>query len=197
MLGVMVSVVVAGFFSAGASAKPCSEIRSFDFRNATIRVGVADENPKGPRGMADSFHLQNGSELIYDEFGSLKSENPEWGVDLVDDRVVHPDPSTRLRVIVLVDDHLGGTGTWTYVLAFDCQRGNLVRLFQYSGEGVGLKRLTDQTIELDQSIWRPTDAHCCPSQDADLAYRWIATLHRFRRVANVLKNGDETPSNKK
>ena len=85
-------------------------------------------------------------------------------------RVVHPDPSTWLRVD---RSRQGSPGqeqcTWDYILAFGCIHGNLVRLFHYSSEGVSLKHLDDQSLQIYQSIWDPDDAHCCPAGHIELS----------------------------
>lgn len=78
-------------------------------------------------------------------------------------------------------NHLTGTGDWRYVMAFHCQQGSLVSLLQYGSEGVELKHLSEQTLILDQAIWKKDDPHCCPSGHTILAYHWNATRHRYEK----------------
>lgn len=176
-------------FSNAAWPQTCADVRQIDFRNATIHIGSLDANERktefdGPAPSPDLFRLHNGVALI-----NQGSSTPDWQVDLVADRVVHPDPSTWLRVVVLDKDHLTGTGTWDFILAFGCSHGSLVRLFQYSSEGVSLKHLDDQNLLIYQAIWKPEDAHCCPGSHIELSYQWSPRQHRYRRVAAVPGDG--------
>lgn len=179
-----------------ADAQACKDIRTFDFKNTTIHVGPNDQNKlpptiegpnasafNGPADAPDSFRLRDGTGLIYDDPNS--AETLEWRVDLISDRLVHPDPSIWLRVIYLDRDHLAGTGTWYYVMAFACEKGRLVREFQFSSLGLLLKHLDDQTIQLDQEIWEPEDAHVDPSKHRVLTYHWNAQEHRYRRMTTA------------
>lgn len=179
-----------------AQGQACSDIKRFDFKNAIIQVGSTDDNElptlyNASRAEALTFHLKDGVAETYD--GSpLESGVPDWRAELLQDRQAHPEPSTWIRVIVLEDNHLTGTGTWHYVLAFGCNTGRLARLFQFTAEGVSLGHLDDQTLELHQGIWTATDSHADPSRQRVLTYKWNAQQHRYRRVATV--SGDDAKS---
>jgi hypothetical protein len=155
MLRTWLVMFVLSAFSIPAWTQICADVQSFDFRNATIQTASHDE---GSHRGAESFHLRKGVAFISDDPDSLKFH--DWRVDLLVDRTVHPDSSTWVRVIVLVKDHLTGTGTWSYVMAFGCQKGSLVRIFEYSSEAVELKHLDDEKLELDQAALNPKDVHC-------------------------------------
>jgi hypothetical protein len=171
-------------FSNSAWAQRCVDVRHFDFKNATIYTAPYDE---GSHTGADSFRLRDGTAFLSED--PLSSKSHDWQVDLLDDREVHPDPTTWLHVIVLDRDHLTGTGTWYYVMAFSCNNGRLIRRFQYSSEGVSLEHLDDQTLQLYQAIWAPTDSHASPSKHQELVYKWNAKEHRYRRVSTISGKG--------
>jgi hypothetical protein len=172
-------VVVLGLISGAVRAQTCGDIRSFDFRNASIPIAAKDEGgSSGP----DLFRLQNGRGFSSGDPDSAQSH--DWQLDLVTDRLEQPDHLTWIRVIVVNKDHLTGTGSWQYVMAFDCQHGSLVSLFQYGSEGVELKRLSEETLVLYQAIWKKGDPHCCPSGHTVLAYRWNPSRHRYERASS-------------
>lgn len=180
-----VSVVL--FLANFAHAQACKDIRTFDFKNTTIHIGLHDQNElrssdfNGPADAPESFRLRDGKGFIYDDPDSARSL--EWQIDLISDRLVHPDPSTWIGVVYLDRDHVAGTGTWFYVLAFSCEQGHLVRKFQFSSEGLLLKHADDQAIQLDQEIWEPNDSHVDPSKHRLVTFHWNSQEHRYRRTA--------------
>ncbi len=101
------------------------------------------------------------------------------------DREAHPEPTIWIRVIELEDDHLTGTGTWHYLLAFSCEKGHLARKFQFSAEGVFLEHLDDQTLKLGQGIWTPTDSPADPSRRRELTYKWNTRVHQYRLISKT------------
>ena len=167
---------ILGSISGAVRAQTCSNVRSFDFRNASIPIAAQDD---GGSSGADFFRLQDGRGFSSDDPDSAQSH--DWQLDLVADRLEHPDPSTWIRIIVVDKDHLTGTGDWHYVMAFDCQHGSLVSLFQYGSEGVELKHLSERTLILYQEVWKKDDPHCCPSGHTILAYHWNAARHRYEK----------------
>jgi hypothetical protein len=171
--------IVLGTLLGHARAQECSSIQQFDFRNATIPMAASDE---GSRSGPATFHLQQGVGFLSDD--PIAPQSHDWRIDLLLDRLEHPDPSTWVRVIVLDKDHLTGTGDWRYILAFDCRNGSLASLFQYAAEGVTLKHLSAQTLDLYQAVWAKEDPHCCPSRHMELVYRWNALRHRYVHVSS-------------
>lgn len=167
--------IILSLISIAAGAQTCSSIRNFNFRNSDIPIAARDAS--GVSSGPELFRLQNGTGFVSDD-----SDNPQshdWGLNLLADRLEHPDPSTWIRVVVVDKNHLTGTGDWQYVIAFDCKGGSLTSLFQFGQEGVMLKDVTDQTLELYQAIWDKDDAHCCPSRHMDLKYKWSPLRQRY------------------
>jgi len=173
-------------------AQDCADIRHVDLKNATIHVGAHDQNDlqdlfNASRRDSRTFRLRNGVGLTYD--ASVDSKTPDWRTELVMNREVHPEPSIWIRVIGLEDVHMTGTGTWFYILALGCEKGHLVRKFQFSSEAVELKYLDNQTLQLTQGIWSPTDDHADPSGHRELTYKWDAGVHRYRLAPTISGNG--------
>lgn len=189
-------LVLLAFCLATNSARTqtCADVRSFDFRDAAIFTGPAGPNEAhalidGAAPTPDVIALHNGVALVSDDPGAPPSAPPDWRIQLLTNRKLQPDPATWLRVVVLEADHLTGTGAWEFVLALNCDQGHLVRVFQYSAEGVSLKHLDRETLQLYQALWKPEDPHCCPSSHLDLVYAWDPQQHRYRRASAVPGNG--------
>ena len=167
-----------------AEAQPCTDVKHLDPRNATMRIGGHTD---GGSGAEYSISLHNGVDFLSDDPASPDAH--DWKVDLISDRVEHPDPATWTRVIVLDRNHLTGTGNWRYILVFGCDKGSLVLLFQYAAEGVTLEHTHGPTLRLYQAEWKTSDAHCCPSQHAELVYEWDVDGHRYRRKESIRGDG--------
>lgn len=188
--------------TTSAWAQACLDVRSVDFRNAAIHTGQNDERDaqavvNGAVPAPDSFQLQHGVALVHDDPAAPVSSPPDWRVELTADRKIHADASTWVRVIVLEEVHLTGTGTWEVILAFACDQGRLVRLLQYGADGVILKHLDAARLELYQALWKPSDAACCPSRHVELTYAWNEQDHRYRRARAAVGDGfDATPDEK-
>jgi hypothetical protein len=185
-------MLVFCLLSISAQSQACSNVRHFDFKNVTIHTAPSDD---GSRQGSETFHLRDGITFISDDPDSLESH--DWKVELLEDHAVHPDPLTWIRVIVLERDHLTGTGTWHYILAFSCQEGHLVRLFQYSSTGVNLMHLDDQSLQLYQAIRAPTDSYANPSRHSVLSYKWNAKEHRYLRADPVARDDSKSKPDEK
>lgn len=187
--------------SNSAWPQACADIRRFDFNNVNIHVGLSDRNElrtlyNDPRGLALTFRLRNGVALTYDDPFS-KSKTLDWQAELDTNREVHPEPSVWIRVIKFEDVHVTGTGTWHYIMAFGCDKGHLVRKFQFTAEGVYLKHLDDETLQLYQGIWTPTDSHADPSRHRELTYKWDVRVHQYRLAAPFpVISGERMPGKK-
>jgi hypothetical protein len=193
-----VGIILFVAFSASVRSQSCTDIRRFDFRNSTIHVGESDTNElqalyNAPRGLALTFYLRDGVGLTYD-FPQSNPKAPDWRAELTTDREAHPEPKLWIRVIELVDDHLTGTGTWRYVLAFSCENGHLIRKFQFSAEGVFLEHLDDKTLQLGQGIWVPSDSHADPSHRRTLTFKWNVRLHQYS-LSSETRQADAKPAN--
>jgi hypothetical protein len=183
--------ILLSLASGTARAQACRDIRQFNFKNAAIPIAAPDD---GGRSGPDLFHLHDGAGFLSDDPDSAQSH--DWGLQLIADRLAHPDPSTWIRVIVVDKDHLTGTGDWRYVMVFGCRNGSLVSIFQYGSEGVELKHLSDQRLDLYQAVWTKDDAHCCPSRHVDIVYRWDTQQHRYRKAISVSGPGSTPRSDK-
>ncbi len=180
MMGWRAGLIAAGFcaFSGVGLAQTCADVKTFDFRNATIEVAARDD---GGHAGVDSFHLRDGVAFTSDDPDSPDAH--DWRVNVVLDRTVHPEAQTWLRVLVLEKDHLTGSGSWYYVLAFGCRNGKVSRVFQYVSLNVSLQHLDDAEIDLHQAVRLPGDSQAEPSWHCDLVYRWSAAEHRYIRAA--------------
>jgi hypothetical protein len=186
MLRLIIFAMAFCFFTNSVSGQACTDIRQFDFKNAIIRSNVQDENElttlfNEANPSEFWFHMRNGIAFIPDTPSDIESQ--EWRAELVVDRVVHPDSSSWVRLLVIDETHLKGPGDWRYVTAFVCQKGRIEPLFKFSAEGITLKHLDAATLLLYQAIWAPTDAHCCPGRHREVLYGWDEHAHRYRRVS--------------
>lgn len=193
MLRPLVVLLAFGLTAKIAWTQTCVDVRAVDFRNAAIRTGAADANEAGllfggAAPLTDGFELRRGVALLRDDPEAAGSA-PDWRVELVTDRKIHAGADTWVRVLLLEENHLSGTGMWEVVLAYACERGKLVRLFQFSGEGVSLMHLDAEKLQLYQALWKPSDPHCCPSRHVELTYAWDAETHRYRRGGAVVRDG--------
>lgn len=170
-----------------AQAQACNDVQRFDFTNARIQIAARDEG--GQSGPA-VFRLHQGMAYISDNPASPQSR--DWSVNLIVNRLMNPDPPTWIRVIVVDKNHLTGTGDWHYIIAFDCRKGSLHRIFQYGSEGVRLKHVDGRELQLYQAVWARNDAHCCPTMHADLLYKWNPREQRFDRTASASRRGFES-----
>lgn len=169
------TTVIFSLMSIAAGAQTCSSIKQFNFRNS--QIPIAAQYAGGVRSGPELFRLQDGAGFVSDDPDNPQSH--DWSLDLLTDRLEHPDPATWVRVVVVDKSHLTGTGDWHYVMAFGCKDGFLTSLFQVGHEGLMLQHVTDQTLELYEMIWDKGDAHCCPSRHMDLIYKWSPQRHRY------------------
>jgi hypothetical protein len=111
-------------------------------------------------------------------------DKPDWETKIEKDVLVNPKGSQGVRVIVLGKNHLLGTGFFFYVFAFDCHEGGVRKLFEASGEGVNLARVTASELTLAVGIWRPKDSHADPSIRLTVLYRWSPEAQEFVRLTS-------------
>lgn len=181
----MLLVLIVAFLApCFAPAQGCDDVRRFDFRNANIKVAATDD---GGHSGGGAFQFHDGVAYLSD--GPDWPQSHDWRVELVLDRVMHPDSSDWIRVIVLEKNHLTGTGDWHYIMAFTCRNGSLIRLFQYGSEGVTLEHLGSQQLALYQAAWTSDDARCCPTRHAEILYDWNARKHRFDHASSIVGQG--------
>ena len=192
MLGRILCVGFVAALAVRVTAQPCTDVRKFDFKNSDLRIGGQSAES---RELDHSIGLHNGTGFVSDDPTSKGSG--DWEITIRVDRVVRQNSSTWVRVFVLDQNHLTGTGDWRSVLVFGCANGSLVRLFQYASEGVALEHTDGRTIRLYQGQWKRSDAHCCPSRHFELVYEWDVGERRYRRKAFISGDGFELPTDEK
>lgn len=180
-----------------AWGQACTDVRAVDFKNAAIRTGPPGPNEaglllNGATPAPESFELHNGGTMLHDDPDAKPSSSADWQIRLAVDRRVRTDEATWVRVIVLDEYHLSGTGTWEVIQAYACKRGHLLRLMQYSGLDVSLTHVSPQRVDLYQPIWKASDPQCCPTRHLELGYAWDPAEHRYRRAMAAVRNGYET-----
>lgn len=189
--------VLGLYWSLLASWAACRDVASIDFRNRVIPaasdLGKADygtfngPGPGGPLRLRDGLFLQWDritsriwSEMPAEEREEIK-QKPDWKTTIEQDTLIRPTGSGGIRVLVLSQVHLTGTGAFTYVFGFRCSSGSLQKIFEASGEGVKFERATDNGIEVTVAVWSQDDAHCCPSREERLRYIWSPARKRVVR----------------
>lgn len=181
--------------SNALAAASCRDIASVDFRNQVIRArseswpdyGLFNgPGPGGPLRLRDGVFLQ--WDLTPGMWSMLSSEGraetnakPDWKTTIQQDITLHPTATKAVRLLVLDQVHLTGTGSFTYIFGFQCAAGSLTKVFEASGEGIRLERTTESGMEIAVAIWNKDDAHCCPRREVHLRYRWSPSLKRFVR----------------
>jgi hypothetical protein len=182
--------------SNAMAAVSCSDIASVDFRNLLIPAtsysgkpyygAFNGPGPGGPLGLRGGVFLQ--WDLTAGERATLSVEEreeidhkPDWKTTVQQDVMLRPAESAGVRILVLDQLHLTGTGSFTYIFGFQCDAGALKKVFEASGEDVKLERAASDAMDITVGIWGAHDAHCCPSREDHLRYRWSPSLKRFVR----------------
>jgi hypothetical protein len=142
--------------------------------------------PGGPLRFHDGVFLQ--WDLTPEMWSVLSSEEraetnakPDWKTVIQQDITLHPPATKAVRLLVLDQLHLTGTGSFTYIFGFQCTAGLLAKVFEASGEGLRLERTNESGMDIAVAIWNKDDAHCCPRREVHLKYRWSPSLKRFAR----------------
>lgn len=112
---------------------------------------------------------------------SLETYAPDWRTTIRQD---HPLPASGIRLLVLEQNHLTGTGSFTYIFGFHCGAGSLRQIFEASGQGLKLERLTANGMDISVAIWSNGDPHCCPRRKVHLTYLWSPSRKRFLRQSS-------------
>ena len=178
------------FSNSGAiAAVSCHDISSVDFRNLVIPAKAYSGKPyyglfNGP-GPGGPLRLRNGVFYQWDG-GEHDKDNakPDWETTIQQDILLHPAGSDAVRVIVLDQVHQTGTGSFTYVFAFQCDAGSLNKVFEGSGEGVKLDRATGNGMDITVGVWGENDRHASPGREEHLRYRWVPSLKGFVRESS-------------
>jgi hypothetical protein len=168
----------------------CADISSVDFGNRVI-VAEGEARPgsygvfNGP-GPAGPIRLTNGRYYEWDGLPEtpVGTRKPDWVTKIEGELLVHPPQSGGVRVLRLSRTHLTGTGSFTYVLAFMCQRGSVSKVFEASGQGLKLESVTDAAIDLSVAVWAKHDDHASPSKVVSLRYEWSPRSRRYVRASS-------------
>ena len=160
---------------APALLSACRDIAKVDFRSAVIVASTTSGNtdyglfngpgPEGPLPLRDALE-------------------PDWKTSIETDTLLYPAGSRGIRVLTLFRVHMTGTGSFTYVFAFDCRSGKLNKIFEASGEGVRLEQATANSIHLKVGIWSEQDPHAGPSRVEQLRYEWSPMRRKFLRTSS-------------
>ena len=196
-----ISIWLAFMFGASnaIAAVSCRDIARVDFHNQVILArsdsgkpdyGVFNgPGPGGPLRMRDGVFLQwdltpGMWAMLSPEEREETNRKPDWKTTIQQDVTLHLTATTDVRLLVLDQVHLTGTGSFTYIFGFQCAAGSLRKVFEASGEGVNLKRTTKNDMEISVGIWGKIDAHCCPRREVLLRYHWAPSLRRFVRESS-------------
>jgi hypothetical protein len=163
----------AVFLSPRQLPGTCADEDLEQFRNRTYTFR-SDIYPGKP------ITLRNGKVIERNPLGT-----PEWETSLTAAEPLKI-ASRQATLLIIGSNHVHGSGGATHVLVVECRKRALIVWFEASGEGVRDASFTagDQDLTVSRWIWSSTDAHCCPSKEAEERYRWRPG-GRFVRVSRA------------
>lgn len=165
----------AAFLSPRELPGTCTSGDLEQFRNRTYAFRRDDGYPAD-----DLVRLTDGKFIEMNPLGT-----PEWETSLVSAESVSVAGGNAV-LLVIGAVHLNGTGSSTHVLLAQCRDRKLVVLFEAVGEGVRDVTFTaNRGLRVKRWLWSSTDAHCCPSKEAEERYRWSGRAGRFERSSGV------------
>ena len=135
--------------------------------------------------------LRNGildsGECLYLSEGRLCS-NPDcepticdWEYSAEETASVQPEPGAFVRIVSGFMNHVGGSGAWAIVAAFECRDGSMREVFRKHWlYGAKVDLVSDSAFSLRGGVWVKGDAMCCPSFQKRVVYRWNAAERNFR-----------------
>ncbi len=101
------------------------------------------------------------------------SSPKDWEHALSTDRILKPTANKEIRLIVVNSNHLTGSGAWNTVIAFDCVRGTLKKIFEKKHlYGVNIEIKQDDELLITSGEWQRTDPMCCPSKEKRETHQW-------------------------
>lgn len=155
----------------------CDNVASFDFRNSILMMGgtgLTTPQEYGAfnfPGTKERFAFRKGVAVQW-ESDERNPQKPDFRITIDHEQLVHPDGSPGVKILFVEMDHLTGTGSFQYLVAYDCRGHRLHKLLDVSGEGVSFRTATDNSIKLTLYIWSDRNGHCCPSKRADVTFEW-------------------------
>jgi hypothetical protein len=155
------------------SNSSCSDIESVDFGNRTF---IAEEHFGDDRSTKE-LRFHNGK---FDE-GEIVDDRLQVDTEFIieDDLTIRSQEGLPIRFVHVFQDHVLGTGSWTWLFGFTCSSGRIVKVVQENGEGMEVVKLSPTSIRLRFAVWRPNDAHCCPTGSRDAFFVWSKTKQKF------------------
>jgi len=148
-----------------------SDLNEFRNRTYTFRSGIYPSD--------SPLTLHDGEAVERNMFGT-----PEWETSLARADRVNVDGMEAV-LLVIGANHVNGTGGATHVMVTRCRDGQLVVLFEASGEGVRDASFgTTFELTVTRWVWSSNDGHCCPSKEAEERYKW-GRARRFVRVSRT------------
>ena len=167
---------------ASTLAAQCTDIAKVDFANRTLTVvGIpqAEAPSKGTfagPAVKQGFRFHHGVSL---EFEGRKGKKPDWQTTIRQDVVVKPEGSRAIRFLALFRNHLTGSGSWTYLIDWECFGGRIQQVFQSSGMFMRVITISPELVQISMSVWKPADPACCPSARKELRYTWNPHTRRY------------------
>ena len=170
--------------SQGPTEGACDDVSNVDFKNGVVDLG-AFGSLKFEAGQACRFESRLPGQ---DPACDCASGKCDWDMRIQEDREMSPEPRTHLRLLIVSESHLTGSGAWGQVLIFGCQRGDLTKVmdrrYLYGVKFTEIKN----GFELESGYWLPADARCCPSKRQREWFRWDSTKHKYVRSRRVVLN---------
>ena len=167
----------------------CNDVSRIDFSNGPLNLGGFG-----------LFTFTNGKACGSEAVSSQQDSNCDctsgkcdWRMQIVRDTPLSPEPGISLRLLDVYEEHLTGSGAWGHLILFECQNGQLARIwdrrFMY---GVKFTRKRNG-FDLESGYWLPNDPHCCPSRRQTEEFRWSHEKRRYiRTYTAILKRDAQT-----
>jgi hypothetical protein len=167
MRGLLVFAVIA-FSLQSEVAGDCS-VEKLDGRNLTLRT--AGRTFAFRNGVAHGFELPpDARERERLELGS--AVRPDFEARIERDEVLQPAPGLAVRLFLIHDSHVTGSGWRYYATAVRCARGKLVEVFHEDGRTLKVQVEAPRIrVSRIQESGKPVTT----------TYRWSASERRYLR----------------
>ena len=169
IIGPCTILLVLALQTAAFPDVACEDIAKVDLANTTLPI---------PGGEPLSF--SNGLACPPDYDGD---PGCEWRSEIDLDLLTTPEPGVRLRVLVISENHMRGSGFLSggRVIAYRCERGQLVAAFSERFEcGAAMTRARGSTLLLSMPRGGPKYAHGCQDPSTSQLYTWCTQEHTYR-----------------
>ena len=125
----------------------------------------------------------------YDDRGGLSGGDIEWSTELERQDSILLDQD-RAVLLTFFANHIGGSGSLSYVLIIRCKAELLEVVFEAGGEGIRSSYSGTRDLRITHPFWSRDDSHSSPSRLVDERYRWDTARGRFvliRRSESEIK----------